>query len=126
MSKLSLGDCRGRHRYPECHPEDYSAERLSEGHVGIRFGDRELADLEWHITLDGKDATPWCTEALAGPHGWVEFISTSQPGVAGTDTSQPDWRKWLAHVCSCGGSVCRVRVHGDVTVSRRRRAMPAA
>ena len=47
-------------------------ERQNEGHVAVRFGHYGK---DWSVLLDGVEVAKECTEAQAGPNGWVILVS---------------------------------------------------
>lgn len=69
-------------------------DRMSEHHVGIRFGDGPTRDTRWEVTLDGVRVERWTIEALAGRPGWVLVVGQT--------------------LFECE-PVC---VHGDVTIAK--------
>ncbi len=50
--------------------------RISEEHVGTRFGDHTSQDegIRWIVLLEGIDVTHICSEAIAGTNGAVVII----------------------------------------------------
>ena len=55
---------------PDCGIIARTGERISEGHVAMRFGDR-APGTRWEITLNGIRIEAACVEALGGEDGWA-------------------------------------------------------
>jgi len=66
----------------------FSKERLSEGHLSVRFGD--VAPDAITVLLDGRDVTVNCFEAMAGPDGWVYLYSPDGGLAKGVCPFAPD------------------------------------
>ena len=82
-----------------CAPMWRPAERVSEGHAAVRFGDSRT----FRVLEDGRDV-PNVTEALIGPdgHGWIDQFRGDG------DAEGPN-----LHRCrSCGRAPCQRRRWG--------------
>lgn len=80
-----------------CAGEPEASERLSEGHVAVRFGDA----YRFTVLLNGEDVSRDCIEALADREGWALLVGPPK------------------EVCPGGDHPVVHREHGDVQIQSR-------